>query len=320
MRIPKHLLITGGSGFVGQSYLEELTNQPELPEKVSVLYYKNHPKIPERLLKESQIDVYKRDLRLPIDLDLEPSHIINLAADGGTAAFTESAALDYKKIIENLATWIRQKKVENIFHASTGACYGYKYLNRVGQQIDSESKIIPEEIWNSRKKNLSDSRLYGEEILLEVANQNGFILNIGRLFTFSGKNILNHRNYAISQFIDMAKMGEINVLGNPLTSRSYLDERDMSHWIYKSLISDQASNLLQIGASEPVTIGELAEFIGAQFGVSPNFIQNNEKIESYIPDNVYTKDFLGVQEQYSWRESVLECVDYAKKERYEFRK
>ena len=304
---------------MGQSCIDELAKQSELPEKISILCYKNLPKIPERLTKESQISFYKLDLRKSIELDLDPSHIINLAADGGTNAFTESAAFDYKAIIQNLAIWIKDKNVENVFHASTGACYGYKYLNKSDKNNYSQNEIISEENWNNRKKHLSESRLDAEELLLEVADQNGFILNIGRLFTFSGKNILNHGNYAISQFLKMAKAGVIEVFGNPLSSRSYLDERDMSHWIYKSVLSDKASNLLQIGAAAPVTIGELAEFIGAQFAILPNFVENSEKIETYIPDNAYTKAFLGVEEQYTWRESVLECVDYAKKEKYEFR-
>jgi nucleoside-diphosphate-sugar epimerase len=309
-----HLLITGGSGFVGQSILDELATSDfvTLPKQITVLHFSNEVKIPSQLLSRTVVKTERIDLRKQWKLDLQPTHIINLAVDGSSRAFTAEAAKDYLDITLNFLDWAKDRGVRRVFHASTGACYGYKKLNLENQNGQDVNDFINEADWIERKGNLVNSRLKAEKILREAARDGYFELTIGRLFTFSGRHILKNQNYAISQFIRNAlEDRRIEVYGSPKTTRSYLDASDMSHWILKSLHMPITEEILQIGSNTAVTISDLANLVGDIFNAPVSFTNIDSKIDRYLPDTSFTISFLDVPESISWQDSVRRCANTA---------
>jgi nucleoside-diphosphate-sugar epimerase len=138
-----------------------------------------------------------------------------------------------------------------------------------------------------------------------VRDDHGFNLHIGRLFTFSGKHLIINKNYALSQFFQMAEEnGLIKVSGHPNSMRSYMDARDMARWIYKTIHIMPEMEYLQIGSSVGVTFAELAEYVGSLFQVEVSYTNKEDGIEYYLPQNESTANLLGEKEIYSWKESV----------------
>lgn len=302
-----HLLITGGSGFVGKSIIEYISglDRENLPRKLSIFYFVNKPRIPTLLSSKIEVELYRIDLRSKWEIGINPSHVICLAANGRTGSGTPHASLDFVRITENFTEWLKNKNVKVVFQASSGACFGYNYLNLELLESRHSSEAISQEAWDQRKGNIGFSRTQSENILKSAQHDKGFNLQIGRLFTFSGEYLLNNRNYALSQFFHMAKEnGLIEVNGHPNSLRSYMDARDMSRWIYKSLQVKPDIEHLQIGSGVSVTIAELAEYVGSLFHAKVSYTNKGDGIEHYLPRKTATAALLGEREIYSWKESI----------------
>ena len=106
---------------------------------------------------------------------------------------------------------------------------------------------------------------------------------------------------------------QIELSGNPLTTRSYLGAQDMSTWIYKSLDSNLDSSILTIGSSKPVTMIELANFIA---GLSDSVVTLQHPLlegDIYVANNHNTLNRLQVFETQKWQDLVLSYMGNAKK-------
>jgi nucleoside-diphosphate-sugar epimerase len=298
----ENLAITGANGFVGRSIVEKIATFPTeyLPMKLTLVTRGGvNYSIEQRLSKRTKL--YSQDLCLPWNLPGEFSHLINLAADGTRDPYSDNACSQFEVISENLVRWIERSNTRvKVFHASSGACFDYRPINTGSNQINS-------------KKSFIQNRIKVEESLSKYAERLDFSLTIGRLFTFSGKNILKNSKYALSDFILSAvKNGLISVNGNPLTQRSYLHQDSMSEWILRATTA-MPDFILQIGSTEAVTILQLAEYISQKTGAEVEFSKEPSGGDIYIPDNTDTRIKLGVKEGKNWKEAVLEMIAEARK-------
>jgi nucleoside-diphosphate-sugar epimerase len=211
------------------------------------------------------------------------------------------ACNQFTTIAENLVKWIRHSNSKlTVFHASSGACFGYRPIDASSNQISSKEKFI-------------QNRIKTEAFLADNAKYLNFSLSIGRLFTFSGKNILSKPQYAVSNFILSAvKTGKISVQGNPQTQRSYLHQDTMSKWILKATTSLEPSPILQIGSNEVVTMKQLAEFVARETNAEIEYSKKPTNGDIYIPDNTETRIKLGVEEGKNWKDAVVEMITEAR--------
>ena len=296
-----NLAITGANGFVGRSIVEKISELSDefLPKSLTLitrtgLDYKIDEKIASRVTEHSQ------DLREPWTFTDKVSHMINLAADGSRGAYSEEACMQFTLISKNLVRWLSESNWEtNLFHASSGACFGYKPLGGIDD-------LNP-------KKLFTQNRIEVEDFLAESSSAIGFSLSIGRLFTFSGLNILKKPQYALSDFIlSGVNQRRIHVKGNPRTQRSYLHQAAMSEWILKAVLTTATNPSLQIGSSDAVTIEELATCIALETGSRIEYSQVPTNGDIYVPENSETRIKLGVSEGLGWKEAVTEMISKAR--------
>ena len=299
------LLITGANGFVGRSVVEKLSEleSTNLPKEIILLTRNGVDfEIPKNL---AEITVIKqRDLTKPWNLDSNCTHIINLAADGSRSPYSDEANDTFRSIGKNLLEFIRSNtRISKVFHASSGACFGYRPLS---QEQDPDNL----------KAGFIRSRTEVEDMLIDASSSSGFDLSIGRLFTFSGNHLLKKNQYAITEFIRSAlKTGKIQVTGNPETVRSFMHQESMAEWILQALVSPFSAIDLQIGASEPVTIRELAEYVGQQTNSKVFYAEKVQPGDVYLPDNVATKTKLGLSEGLHWKLAVQEMINTVRMEK-----
>jgi nucleoside-diphosphate-sugar epimerase len=165
------ILITGSNGFVGRSVVEYLgkLDKSLLPREVILVTRDGLAyKIPENLIPLSRI--IEQDLLTDWQFDANPTHIINLAADGSRAPYSQESSDSYVHLNENLVDWIsRQEREMKIFHASSGACFGYKPLAPGSESVDTKKIFI-------------QSRIKVEDNLREFSSRQKFPLSIGRMF------------------------------------------------------------------------------------------------------------------------------------------
>jgi len=293
------LLVTGSNGFVGQSIIEKLGSleRENLPSEI-VLVTRNglNSELPTSLRDISH--VVRQDLTKPWTFPHQSSHVINLAADGSYAPYSKQSSDSFCLIGRNLINWIKSLDSQvNLFHASSGACFDHKGSNSSEYLLNGKREFV-------------NSRIQVEEELTKELSGSGLRFSIGRLFTFSGKLLLQKDQYAITEFIKTGLLeGHIQVKGNRETVRSYLHEDAMAHWILRATIDPVGLNPLQIGSSEAVTMKQLAEFVAEKTAAKVTFAPSSKAPDIYLPNNEDTRSSLGVDEGTTWKIAVQEMID-----------
>lgn len=294
----RNLLITGGTGYIGKSILDFISNQQQdkHPKQIFLLSRTNSDlNYPKNL----NIKWVKHDLGNPWKFDDLPHNldIIHLAADGSPTAYSKDSTRNYLQISKNLSTWIKTNEFRSIFFASSGACSKYEPLP--GTPIDNKKQIFV------------NGRIEAENIFLNSISERGIPYSIGRLYTFIGRRILSKKQYAVSEFIHSAvNKREVVIRSNPNTVRSYLSESDMAKWILTSVEKDHPINRIQIGSKKAVTIIELASKICDLTGATLKIEPKNEFGDIYLPDTDETCAILGVKEELAWENSLSDVVNY----------
>jgi len=295
------LLITGAFGFVGKSYLDWLIEQPPeiIPKNIALVSQSERPIDSKFQELGKQIINIRADLTKEWNFEFEPTHVLNFAADGSANSYTEEAGDRYFSINKNLIKWLEGKSVDTLFHASSGACnYGTN-----NAELGTFTELRPTMAHFVKKRLSVESEIMG---YAKVKN-----LTIARLFSFTGRHIIEKKQYAISNFLDSAKRKKtINIKGNPDTVRSYLAASDMAEWINCSLSRlGRSKDIIQIGSENPITIFELAKYISNLSGCNIVIESTHEKKEIYLPNISQTRLALGVREKIDWKKQIKGLVD-----------
>jgi dTDP-glucose 4,6-dehydratase len=96
--------------------------------------------------------------------------------------------------------------------------------------------------------------LYGQQFGLETV--------IARCFAFVGEDLPINAHFAIGNFIRDALWHEaITVGGDGTPLRSYLDQRDLAHWLYCLLLQGQPGQAYNVGSDVAISVAELAYLV-----------------------------------------------------------
>lgn len=315
MENAESLLITGGSGFVGQSILDYFTtlSKDALPKAIGLTYRKSPVKIPTLLSEKIKIEHIRCDLQKQWDFSFQATQVINLAGDGSQNAYSQDSALAFRLITNNLANWCKHQEGPTVFHASSGACF---FDNSESRLFSKSEKLLNkssgESVFAHKRRYYIQSRLESEMLLKQIEYEGNISLRIGRLFSFVGMHLRHKPQYAVTSFVKMAKSNKkIEIAGSPFTTRSFLSAEDMSSWIYRALDSTLDSNILSIGSSSPVTMIELATFIADLSDSQIVLLDPDSLADVYVADNRDTCNRLNVSETQKWKEQITHYMTNA---------
>jgi nucleoside-diphosphate-sugar epimerase len=282
------ILITGGTGFVGNWILSTLVKanlELNLQLEISVLTRKG-------ILRGGKttkfVKEHLHDLRFPLPASIGRfDFVIHAATPTHTSTGASIAGLQ-KSIIEegtkNLLNFLRKfSPGTRILHTSSGAVYG------------TSNHIIPEFSLNptSKLSSYGKSKLLAEKMIVQ-AEFEGYISGCNaRLFAFAGPGIPLNEHFAVGNFISAAINNmNINVKGNRYTKRSYLYPTDLTRWALTSLFLDKVK-LIHISNNLEITMEELAGKVQQLSEVSKVSFNGDWDIPSvYIGENTTSKELL----------------------------
>lgn len=262
--------MTGGTGFLGRSlldYLRESVSRHGADTRVTVL-----SRSPKRFLQEHPqyagmpwLDFVAGDLATLPQLEARAyTDLIHGAADthSGTDAVTWLEQLvDGTRRVLDLA---RDAGVERLLFISSGAVYGPQPHDVL--KLREDHPFAP--------STLDVRALYGhgkrmaEHLCVQYAAAGGPECVIARCFAIVSPHVPLDGPYAMGNFLRDALAGRgIRISGSGRTIRSYIDGRDMAHWMLTLLRHGRSSEAYNVGSDQPVSTLELATAIRDVVGI-----------------------------------------------------
>jgi dTDP-glucose 4,6-dehydratase len=306
-----HVLILGASGFVGGwlSNVLALSNL-ELGTNIRIVLASRNPK---NILNPEYVD--KNISFLPIDLlNLKNPRVetFDFGFHLATPSVPKTGGLDAEAVYTttiNATQLLIENAVMNgnrpaILHASSGGVY----------ELDQKRQLIAEDDRNvaaiSLDHNYKNAKIQAEKLILESTSRGEIKGTSPRLFAFFGPGVSLNDHFAIGNFMrDKQERRNIEVKGNPKTTRSYLYPTDLVNWILAAILNP-STEAMHIGSEEMISMKDLAEVV-SDGEVEINYSNPDSPESHYVPSTANTRNRLGVSQRVSledglvrWQESL----------------
>lgn len=255
-----HILITGGTGFFGTAFLRYLKSLGGEAPRLTIL-----SRNPERFSwRHSDLvklaEWTKGDVLVPNSLPLgrQYSHILHCATDS-TLGPNLSPLDRYIQIVEgtrNILEYAVASGAKRFLLTSSGGVYGPQPQNM--EFIPEDYNGMPDPL--EANHSYSVAKRCAEHLCELYRDLHGIDTVIARCFAFAGRDLPLDAHFAIGNFVrDALKGPEIYVVGDGTPIRSYMDQRDLAHWLMTLLPCGEAGQAYNVGSDVPITIAELAK-------------------------------------------------------------
>lgn len=264
------LLLTGGTGFFGRALLRhQLTIATESiaeATELSIIVLSRDPDRFQAAYPEFSIlprvsfhqgDIQDRD-SLPWGQSF--SHVLHAATDS-TFGPRLTPLQRYKQIHDgtiNILDLAVASGARRFLLTSSGGIYG-------PQPADLDA--IPED-WPGSPPLAEPATAYSqakrvaEHLCALYRDAHGLETVIARCFAFIGPDLPLDVHFAIGNFIHDALSAEaITVAGDGSPLRTYLDQRDLAHWLWTLLLQGKDGETYNVGSDQVISIAELAHLV-----------------------------------------------------------
>ena len=299
-----NLLLSGGTGFLGRSFLRKhflCNNLSDVSLTVitrdQASFVKSYPEFRNLpVLRFLQADIRKR-FSLPWGDRF--THVLHAATDS-TVGPSLTPLQRYDQIVDgtrNILDLAVATGARRFLLTSSGAIYG------------PQPPDLPaiSEGWYGSPPLAETNTAYGqakraaEHLCALYAKQHGLETVVARCFAFVGMDLPLNVNYAIGNFIrDALTADVITVAGDGTPLRTYLDQSDLANWLFTLLERGRSGEVYNVGSDEVISISQLAYLVRdilsptkevvIQGGQSSNLLRSR-----YIPDISKIKNEFGLK-------------------------
>ena len=311
------LLLTGGTGFFGKALLRHWTNEHQAGRpipKITLLSRapeKFQAQCPE-LIELPGLRCVAADILAPetFPKDLRCTHVLHAAADStnGPQLTPRQRAVQIIDGTRHLLDYARHIGAQRFLLTSSGAVYG-------AQPADLAQ--LPED-WHGAPDSMNPALAYGvakraaENLCASYQQEYGLQCVVARCFAFVGADLPLDVHFAIGNFIrDALQADAITVNGDGSPVRSYLDQRDLAHWLLVMLEHGQAGAAYNLGSDQAITIAELAHLVRDTLAPGkPVRIQKNDlggPRNRYVPAIAKASE-LGLQVTVPLADAIRACA------------
>lgn len=258
------IFLTGGTGFFGKALLRYWAQHQSLGDampQVTLLsrdpdrFAKQHP----QLANHAWLQLIHGDI---CDAKSLPSgekfsHVLHAAADS-TSGPLLTPQQRFDQIVDgtrNLLDYAIACGAQRFLLTSSGGVYGVQPAQF--ERVPEDCNTLPDPL--SPNNAYSIAKRMAEHLCALYTHTHGIETVIARCFAFVGPDLPLDVHFAIGNFIRDALHADcIKVQGDGSPLRSYLDQRDLAHWLNTLLLRGTSGQAYNVGSDQAISIRELA--------------------------------------------------------------
>ena len=311
----RSLLLIGGSGFFGKSFLDahrrgllkpwSITRIIVVARSASSLR-RDHPN-----LVTADITLLEADAASAVSLPAA-DFVVHAASTTDARRYAEDPKGERANILGAIENYIKiadqVHRSSRIVFASSGAVYGQQPPDLAELSED----FIPGEAGGlvDYKRDYAEAKRLSEARITELG-AGGVRTSIARCFAFVGYYLPRDQHFAIGNFLADGLAGRpVRVAARKAVYRSYMHADDLVRWLMT--IADAASSsspVYNVGSDEALAVGEVASVVASRFGVAAEVpLITDPAVDRYIPSISRARRELGLELTFDLEAAVDEVA------------
>jgi len=304
----KRILVTGGAGFLGSHLCEKLLQAGH--DVLSVdNYFTGRKSNIAHLLTNPNFETMRYDITFP--LYVEVNEIYNFACPASPIHYQFDPVQTTKTSVHGAINMLGLAKrlKARIFQASTSEVYGNPEIHPQKENYWGHVNPI------GLRSRYDEGKRCAETLFIDYHRQHGLQVKIARIFNTYGPRMYPDDGRVVSNFIIQALKNEpVTIYGDGMQTRSFCYVDDQVEVFIRFMNSpEDFTGPVNLGNSEEITIGELAETIIDLTGSSSK-LQNKplpfDDPKRRCPDITLAKEKLGWQPKVSLEEGLKKTIAY----------
>ena len=306
--LPKHILVTGGAGFVGTHLCEKLLDQGHEVICLDNFYTGSRRNI-QHLFDHPRFEVMRHDVTFPVYVEVD--EIYNLACPASPVHYQRHPVQTVKTSVHGAINvlGLAKRVGAKIMQASTSEIYG-----------DPEVHPQQEDYWGNTnpiglRACYDEGKRCAETLFFDYHRQYGLDIRVARIFNTFGPNMHPHDGRVVSNFILQALQNQpLTIYGDGEQTRSFCYVDDLVEGFVR-LMGCEAANGQPVNLGNPVeiTIREMAETVlemtGSQSKLDFQPLPSDDPVRRR-PDITRAKNLLDWEPQTSWTDGLEKTIAY----------
>lgn len=297
------LLLIGGTGFFGKSFLDSFRrgylNDWGIDKVIAMSRHADQLRHLAPQLLDSRVELVNADIGTVESLPVA-DYVIHAAASTDARNYLSKPEAEKKNIQAGVYNYCRLAPEfhanSKIVYVSSGAVYGVQPPDVPFLEEDSLGLSL--ENMPEHKRDYAIAKRDAERAVEELCKRYMLNVSTARCFAFVGPWLPRDQHFAIGNFIrDGFEGGPIHVKATYPVYRSYMHADDLVTWLMTMAINaDKNCEAYNIGSDVAINMGDLAQLISQQFGVKALVpAQTETKADLYIPSIEKAKNKLGLE-------------------------
>lgn len=301
------ILITGGTGFIGNHLCRRLLNEGNYIICLDNNFTGSMNNIKD-MIENPNFEFIRHDITLPIYLEVD--QIYHLACPASPKAYQFNSIKTIKtNIIGTMnALGIAKRTKSRILLTSTSEVYG-----------DPQISPQVEEYWGNVnpigiRSCYDEGKRVAETLMMEYHKNNNVDIRIARIFNTYGPNMDKDDGRVVSNFINQClENKDITIYGEGLQTRSFCYVDDTVDGLIKLMNNTKTIGPINIGNPYEITIKELSEILINIIDTKSKLVYKNLPSDDPMkrqPDITKAIRFLKWTPKVELREGLIKTIEY----------